>query len=344
MVFDALRTERLLLRAPRPSDTADLHARRNDADVARYQDWLTPYPLDRAEALVTESTTLDGPTPGAWWMITIADTTDTTVLGDLAVHLTDDAHTAEVGYTISRSQWGHGYATEALDALVTYLFETIGVTRIEGKLHPDNPASAMVLERVGMLFEGHTKLSFWLGDDNSDDWIYGMTRGDWEAWRDRPRHQPVSVRLVEIDADSMRLVRRLATHKSQERFVSTVGASFGDAMFPEVIDGAPVVPWMRAIEADGELVGFVMVALTTDAHPEPYLWRLLIDRMHQRRGIGRATLGLVIDRCRASGDRSLLTSWMPGKGSPEPMYLAYGFVPTGNVVDGEIEGRVTFES
>lgn len=340
MVFDALRTERLFLRPPRPSDTADLHARRNDADLARYQDWLTPYPLDRAEALVTESLVLDGPTPGHWWMITIADPTDTTVLGDLAVHLTDDAHTAEVGYTLSRSAWGHGYATEALDALVTYLFETIGVTRVEGKLHPDNPASAMVLERVGMLFEGHTKLSFWLGEDNSDDWIYGMTRADWEAWRDRPRHRPDAVRLVEITSESMRPVRRLATHKSQERFVAPVGASFANALFPEVIDGAAVVPWLRAIEADDELVGFVMVALTTDAHPEPYLWRLLVDRKHQRRGIGTATLDLLVEQCRAWGDRTLTLSWVPGKGSPEAMYLHYGFVPTGKVIDGEVEGRL----
>ncbi len=340
MVFDALRTERLLLRAPRASDAVDLHARRNDADVARYQDWLTPYPLDRAEALVAESTALDGPTPGDWWMITIADPDDTTVLGDLAVHLTGDARTAEVGYTLGRSEWGRGYATEALDALVTHLFETVGVTRVEGKLHPDNPASAMVLERVGMLFEGHTKLSFWLGDDNSDDWIYAMTRGDWEAWRDRRRHRPNSVRLVEIDADSMRDVRRLTTHKSQETFVSPVWASYGDALFPEVIDGAPVAPWMRAIEADDELVGFVMLALTTDAHPEPYLWRLLIDRMHQRRGIGTITLDLLVEQCREWGDRVLTVSWAPGKGSPEPMYLRYGFVPTGNLVDGEIEGRL----
>lgn len=340
MKFEARRTERLLLRPPRWSDAADLHARRNDADVARYQNWPLPYPLDRAEMLVAESLELEGPTPGHWWMITIADATDATVFGDLAVHITDDGHTAEIGYTLRRSAWGHGYATEALDALVAHLFDTVGVTRIEGKLHPDNRASAMVLERVGMLFEGHTKSSFWLGDDNSDDWIYGLTRGDWEVWRDRPRQRPDNVRLVEITADTMSDVRRLATHKSQELFVSPVSASYGDALFPEVIDGAPVVPWMRAIEADGQLVGFVMVALSTAAHPEPYLWRLLIDRMHQRRGIGTATLNLLVEHCRAWGDRTLITSWELGTGSPEAMYIRFGFVPTGNIVDGEIEGRL----
>jgi len=273
-------------------------------------------------------------------MITISDPTDATVLGDLEVCITHNAHTAEVGHSLSRSAWGHGYATEALDALVAHLFETVGVTRIEARLHPDNPNSAMVLERVGLLFEGHTKSSFWLGDDNSDDWIYGITRRDWEVWRNRPRHRPVIVRLVGIDADSTSDVRRLTTHKSQEFFVSPVAASYADALFPEVIDGAPVVPWMRAIEADGELVGFLMVALTTDTHPEPYLWRLLVDRMHQRRGIGTATLDLLVEQCRAWGDRTLVTSRESGKGSPEAVYIRFGFVPTGNVVDGETEGRL----
>ena len=36
-----------------------------------------------------------------------------------------------------------------------------------------------------------------------------------------------------------------------------------------------------------------------------------------------------------------LVSWVAGKGSPEPMYLARGFVPTGNIHDGEIEARLT---
>lgn len=343
MAFDALRTERLLLRSPRPPDATALHARRNDPEVARYQDWLVPVPLERVEAEIDRAATLGGPTPGKWWMMTVADDADTTVLGDLVVHLDDDAHTAEVGYTFARSSWGRGYATEALDALDAHLFEVVGVTRVEAKLHPGNPASAMVLERVGMQFEGHMKLSFWLGDDNSDDWIYAMTRADWEVWRDRPRHRPGDVRLVEITADTMHPVRRLTTHKSQERFVAPVASSFGDALFPEVIDGAPVAPWMRAVEADGEPVGFLMVALTTDTHREPYLWRLLIDRKHQRRGIGSATLDLLVEQCRAWGDRTLMVSWTPGKGSPEAMYRRYGFAPTGNVIDDEIEARLTID-
>jgi diamine N-acetyltransferase len=118
-----------------------------------------------------------------------------------------------------------------------------------------------------------------------------------------------------------------------------MSGSFADALFPEAVDGAPVVPWMRAVEADGVLVGFVMLAIPTEHHPEPYLWRLLIDRMHQRRGIGGTVLDLVAGECRAMGAGTLLTSWVEGKGSPRPLYLRHGFEPTGRIVDGETEGR-----
>ena len=58
---------------------------------------------------------------------------------------------------------------------------------------------------------------------------------------------------------------------------------------------------MRAVYGDDELVGFVMLALVTAAHPEPYLWRLLVDRLHQRRGIGRRVLDLMVEECETRG-------------------------------------------
>ena len=336
-----LQTDRLLLRRVRPDDVEPLVVRRNHPEVARYQDWATPYPIERARETITAAAAMDGPVDGEWWMLTIADADDTMVFGDVVAHLTNGGRTAEIGYTLAYDAWGHGYASEAAEALVAYLFDTVGVSRVAAGLHPDNPASAMVLERAGLLWEGHNRLSFWLEDDNSDDWVYGMTRPDWEAWTGRRRDRPAEVRLIEVTADNQRAVRALRTHKSQERFVSPVLNSFADAMFPAVIDGAPLVPWMRAIEADGELAGFVMLSVTSEGHPEPYLWRLLVDRMHQRRGIGSMVIDLVVEQCRTWGDRTLLVSWVPGKGSPEPMYLARGFVPTGEVHDGEIEARLT---
>ena len=331
-MFAPITTARLVLRAPEPGDADALHQRRNEPEAGRWQSWTQPWPREKAEELVADAVAMGGPLDGQWWMLTVEERSVAgrdpgAIVGDLAVHLSNGGRTAEVGYTFAPRHWGRGYATEAVEALVAWLFEHQGVSRLTGMLHPANRPSAMVLERTGFRFEGHLRLSYWVEDDNSDDLIYGLTRADWEAWRTRPRHRPTDVRLVEITPDTVRAVAALRTHASQEIFVSPVAASYGDALFPPVEDGAPVVTWMRAIEADGELVGFVLLCQPTEHHPRPYLWRLLIDRLHQRRGIADRALALIEDQCRAWGASELEVNWRQGRGTPEPFYLARGFEP-----------------
>src|SRR5690606_29967975 len=124
------------------------------------------------------------------------------------------------------------------------------------------------------------------------------------------------------------VVGRLAVHKSQERLVAPMLDNFRDALVPPVEHGAPVVPWYRAIEADGDIVGFLMATQPTAAHPNPYLWRLLIDRMHQRRGIGSAALDHFEQWCRDQGATAIEVSWVEGPGSPARMYRARGYEPS----------------
>lgn len=166
-MFTPIRSERLLIRPFQPDDAVSLAERRNDPEVARYQDWSLPYPMELSEKIVSELVAMDGPENDEWWMAVVCGIDTGEVFGDLALRLGQEARTAEVGYTFATKHWGKGYAVEAVEALVDYLFDDLGVTRVFGMLHPDNPASAMVLERTGFLFEGHTKSSFWEGDDRS---------------------------------------------------------------------------------------------------------------------------------------------------------------------------------
>ncbi len=342
-VFEPITTHRLLIRPVRTEDAHALWERRNDPDVARFQNWTVPFPEARAKATVVGSMELDGPADGEWWMATIADPDDSQVLGDVVVNLTWGSRCAEIGYTLAAEHWGRGFAVESATALVGWLFDNLPLTRVFGMLHPDNAASAQVLERVGMLFEGHTRLSFWVGDDNSDDHIYGMTRPEWETWRDRPRAPATTVELVELDAESAREVRRLRTHKTQERFVAPVLESFADALFPPSIEGDPAIQWLRGVRADGEMVGMVLMTEPTSARPEPYLVRLLVDRMHQRRNLGSRVLELLIDQCRTWGVTGLTVSYVEGRGSPRPFYERHGFVATGERLHGETVARLAID-
>lgn len=339
LMVSPIATERLLLRPVRSGDAEPLAERRSDPDVARWQSWDVPYPLERASALIADVSERPEPINDAWWMLTIADHDDSTVHGDLALKLTNDGRTAEVGYTLTRDAWGRGFATEALDGLIDHLFESEGVTRVAATLHPENLWSARVLERCGFDFEGHTRNSYWDGTESSDDWIYGLTpelRAEWEA---RPRNRPTTVELVEPYPTGLRDVIALRTHKSQERFVAPIAASLAQVAVPPIENGGVVVPWPRIIHADDEPVGFVMLSRQTETEPVPYLWRLLIDRRHQRRGIGRMVVEMVKDEARSWGSEALMVSWVPGIGSPEPLYLSAGFVKTGEIIDDEIVGR-----
>jgi RimJ/RimL family protein N-acetyltransferase len=337
MGFEPIRTERLILRRPLLGDAEAAYERRSLAEVARYQDWEMPYTRERAEASTARAAAMDGPVEGEGWSITVVDAdAPDRILGDLYVETKCGGRCGVVGYTFHPDHWGRGYATEAAMAVVRYLFADIGVSRVESSLHPGNAPSARVLEACGMIFEGQTRESFWVGEECSDDMLYGMTRADWEAWSNRPRHRPGHVELVPVTADIRRVVGDLVTHKSQERFVSTMLGNFRDALVPPSRHGAPLLPWFRAIQADGVVVGFIMAAEMTAAQANPYLWRFLVDRMHQRRGIGSAALDLFERWCTDQGATAIEVSWAEGSGSPEPMYRARGYEPSGKMDAGEI--------
>ena len=150
----------------------------------------------------------------------------------------------------------------------------------------------------------------------------------------------VELRDIVTDGDRAAALR-LRSAPGQEQFVASVEQSFADALeHPE----ACARYW--AVYDGDEAVGFAMISdnipqATLDADPTlvgPYfLWRLLIDERHQRRGYGTATLDAVAAyvRSQPNGD-VLLTSAGQGEGSPQPFYERYGFVPTGQILDEEV--------
>ncbi|MCY7417914.1 MAG: GNAT family N-acetyltransferase [Chloroflexi bacterium] len=328
-----LRTPRLTLRALLPVDAAIQVAYRNDPEVYRYQDWEVPVTLEAAESFVAEQAGITGPRPAAWVQIGIEQ--DGELAGDVAMGLDGTGKLATIGYTLRADQQGRGFATEAVGSLLDAMFER-GLHRAAATLDPDNIASAMLLERLGFRYEGRAVKAAFVRGEWLDDDRYAMLRDERAEWLARPRTPAVDVGLIEVTEDNQRAVSRLVTHHSQERFVAPMAATFADALIPQFEDGMRIVPWFRAIEADGELVGFMMIAEHTPPGDIPFLWRLLIDRRHQGRGIGSRAVGLLIDRLRAAGEPRLHASWHPGRGGPEPFYRKLGFVPTGRVEDNEL--------
>lgn len=335
-----LRTERLLVRMPHEDDVDLLTAYRNDPQVARLQDWELPYPRERAERLVAAHAERDDIRPGEGTQLAID--LDGQLVGDIYVGLDEHCGVAEVGFTLAAAHQGKGYAVEAVSAVVDDLVDRLGVHRVVGELSPENLASARLLERLGMTYEYWAEKSFWWRGAWDDNLHYSMTADQRRAWRDRPCTAPEHVRLVELTHENFRDYGRLRTHRSQERFVAGVTQSYADALFPGTHGGHPVVPVLRGIEADGEPAGFLMYAdAANPGTPHPFLWRFLVDRVHQGRGIGARALRLWLDDLRAAGHAAVGTSWVQAPGGPEPFYLAAGFELTGEMDDGEALARRT---
>ncbi|MEQ1786270.1 MAG: GNAT family protein [Acidimicrobiales bacterium] len=166
-------TDRLTLRAFTPADAPAFAAYRSDPGIARYQSWSTPFTLQQAERFIAEQAHLTGPTPGAWLQIAIDR--DGTLVGDVAVHLSDDGRTAEVGCTLAADQHGHGFAREAVTALVADLFAR-GVGRIEANIDPRNEPSIRLFEHVGFVHHSTVKASAFIKGEWCDDAHYALTR------------------------------------------------------------------------------------------------------------------------------------------------------------------------
>jgi diamine N-acetyltransferase len=143
----------------------------------------------------------------------------------------------------------------------------------------------------------------------------------------------VSVRLVEVTADTVRAVTTLKVSPEQEKFVAPNALSIAEAYFTKE-------HWFRAIAADNELVGFVML-YTKVEDGALFVWRFMIDQRHQGRGLGGAALNAVVDEVKTwPGVSALRLSFVDQPGGPEPFYAANGFRRTGSIVDGEVEAEL----
>lgn len=84
-----------------------------------------------------------------------------------------------IGYALVPGERGHGYASEAVQLLVDYLFLHRDISRIQAETHPDNRASGRVLERVGFRREGRLRQVTFSRGVWRDTVLYSIVRDDW---------------------------------------------------------------------------------------------------------------------------------------------------------------------
>ena len=85
----------------------------------------------------------------------------------------------ELSYQVyAPEQRGRGAATEAVQLLVRYLFETRRINRIRLVIHPDNAASRRLAEKCGFRHEGRARGAWYHKGQHQDVEIYALLHDD----------------------------------------------------------------------------------------------------------------------------------------------------------------------
>lgn len=100
------------------------------------------------------------------------------VIGHIVVWYTDMKETVELGYVFHHAYLHQGYATEALRAIIQYLFHTMKVHRIYTNMDARNISSLRLCQRVDMRIEAHFIQDYWNKGEWTDSYICGMLASD----------------------------------------------------------------------------------------------------------------------------------------------------------------------
>jgi RimJ/RimL family protein N-acetyltransferase len=145
-VPDTIATERLLLRRPTLADAPAVFEYGSDPEVTGWMPWPTHRGLDTVVEFLASC-------PHAWksgaehtWIMT--ERPDDRAIGSISFR--PRGHSVDLGYVLNRRRWGRGLATEALRAVVGWLFTRDEVHRVWATCDVDNPRSARVLEKAGL--------------------------------------------------------------------------------------------------------------------------------------------------------------------------------------------------
>ena len=198
-----IETSRLILRRAVREDAAPMFRNwASDPEVTKYLTWPTHDSVTVSEMVI-----------GSWlreyekdsyyqWMIELKELHEP--IGSISVvRQNDTVEEAEIGYCIGSPWWHQGIMTEALSAVIEYLFTEVGMNRVAARHDPNNPHSGMVMRKCGMKYEGTNRACDRNNQGICDAAHYSILRNEWQ----KPRHFAESIHFSD-DAELVQEVYR----------------------------------------------------------------------------------------------------------------------------------------
>lgn len=145
------KTERLLVRPRMMADLEDCLQMDRDPDVTRYipGPWADPA---AHRAFVIDRMSQTYPDGLGYWSVIAKDLPQLFLGWVMLLPVEDNVGGVEMGWRFNRASWGHGYATEASQAVLDYAFAVLDLQKIVAEIAPGNTGSIRVAEKLGMAF------------------------------------------------------------------------------------------------------------------------------------------------------------------------------------------------
>lgn len=176
----ALRSPRLLLSPLTDADAEALFEIQSDPSVMRY--WNHAPWSDVGQARTAIAADLEARAAGQALSLGIRERESAQLIGTCLVFAWEaGSRRAELGYNLASRAQGKGFMHEALHRLLAYLFDELGLLRLEAEIDPRNAPSAKVLERLGFRHEGLLRQRWIVEGEVSDSALYGLLAGEFRA-------------------------------------------------------------------------------------------------------------------------------------------------------------------
>jgi RimJ/RimL family protein N-acetyltransferase len=175
-----LKSLRLVLRPIEIGDNADIFKYRADAQTNKYQGWI-PKTIEDVDEFIAKNPAKFN-LPETWFQLVIIEKESEKLIGDVGVHFFGEENMqVELGCTLDANFQRKGYATEALTAIIDFLFNELKKHRIIGSVDPRNKPSLAMMDRLGFRKEAHFKKSLYINGEWVDDVIYALLKSDWKS-------------------------------------------------------------------------------------------------------------------------------------------------------------------
>lgn len=175
-----INTDRLLLRKLEVADAHDMFKNwATDSEVRKFLYWKPHNNVDETKEIIKQWTLEYENDDNYNWAIVLKDIGE--VIGQISLVRMDKKHySGEVGYCVSRKYWNMGIVTEALKAVIHYLFSEVGFNRIVATHDTNNGASGKVMMKSGMKYEGTLRQAKFSDDRGFYDVsVYAILKDDW---------------------------------------------------------------------------------------------------------------------------------------------------------------------